>query len=168
MNFNQIMTWVKANVFIVVFSVLIIAAFIGMPLYAAKMNADVKQAINERKARFDELRSVEQSGVTMSVPGRAAPLQINGPITEHHADAASEYVSAVVQDAEETYTWAVEHNRKGRSPLVPGVFPEMRIHEVPVKTEALFRATLNAYERLLGEIGAGTPPALADIKNEDG
>lgn len=165
MNFNQILTWIKSNIFIVIFSVLIIGAFVGMPMYAAKMNEQVQKAIGERKSKYDELRSIEGRTVSITVPGRNA-VQIPGPITEQHAKAAQEYVSEVVADAEETYQWALEHNRKGRNPLVPGVFPEMQIHEVPVKTEAMFRATIDAYERLLREIGAGQPPQLADIKND--
>lgn len=164
MNFNQILAWVKSNIFIVIFSVLIIAAFVGMPLYSAKMNEQVQKAIGERKSKYDELRSIEGRTVSINVPGRSA-VQIPGPITEQHAKAAEEYVSDVVEDAEETYSWALDHNRKGRNPLVPGVFPEMQIHEVPVKTEAMFRATIDAYERLLREIGAGQPPQLADIKD---
>ena len=45
LNARQVLAWVKANVFIVVFGVLMIAALVALPIVSGKLNADVKARV---------------------------------------------------------------------------------------------------------------------------
>lgn len=165
MNANQILAWVKANLLIVIFSAIILAAFVALPLIASSMNGKVRSTLQQRKQKYEELRGVENRTVQLGLAG-GREVSVQGLITQRHVDEAKTFVDAVVSDAEQTFDWALAHNRKQRQPLISGVFPEMQIHQVAVKTEELHRAVMNAYRRLLTDIRAGSPPQLGDLRDD--
>lgn len=154
---NNVLEWAKANVFIVVFIVVMLAAIIGLPLFAGKMNAQVKKTVNERAANFTTLAQLEKGEVIPGFTGipNQGTLQRYEQVARLTADDA-----AAVQRA------AIEHNQKGRTVLLANLFPEPPATMIDVLPKRFHEALVEAYGNLLASINAGMPPDLESLRKE--
>lgn len=167
MNFTAILDWVKTNVFIVVFSVIVIAAPIAMWLVAAGMNQAVREEVSKRAQNYPQLVKLENP--TIDIPGQAP---IKGMINDQFLEGYGKYAETLGKDAELVQKAAVEHNRRHHKAVMEGVLPEVP----PTMREILPRkfweafvgmdGTGGVYQQLLQEIGASSPPTLESMRED--
>ncbi len=164
---NLVLEWVKSNVFIVVFAVLMIAALITLPLIASGMNDDVADEVDRRARKLNELARLEQTQV--SPPGGAAtgesqPALVNERFLQNFRSA----VRIAQEDAELVHAAALEHNRKGRGIIMANepIFPAPPRGREEVLPWRFYEAAREAYEELFDEINAGTPPDLESLRDD--
>lgn len=148
----NVLNWIKANLVIVIFVVLMIAALIALPLVASGLNAAVKKDVQDRLAKNKKLEAAEK--VTVDLDG--------GPVTilphEELLRQYREHASQRDDDARQLREIAVNHNRKDRGLILPALFPvppETKGEVLPAEFQRLLAA---AYDALLKEIRAGSPP----------
>src|SRR6185503_10202950 len=65
MNMSTVLEWVKANVFIVVFVLLLIAAPIAMFFVSSGMNADVRKDVETRARKQADLNKIEKTDIVL-------------------------------------------------------------------------------------------------------
>src|SRR6185295_5127465 len=101
-----------------------------------------------------------------NIPGQAP---INTPINDKFLEAYSQYAEQVGKDAELVQKAAIEHNRRNHQVVMEGVLPEIPATAMSVRPRQYWEAMVGteapasiggAYQRLLQDIGAGSPPAL--------
>ncbi len=161
---SQVLDWIKSNVLIVVFVALMIGALVSMPFVASSMNASVRDDVQARarlKGQLDALK--------VSVPDEDGSERL----TYVNDDLLREYQAAVElmkADAEQVRAAAVALNRKGRDVLDPQFLPAPPPHLRLEKPGVFHGLLLTAFEALLGEVGAGSPPdsaaMVAEINHE--
>lgn len=161
---NAVLEWVKANVFIVVFGVLMVAAVVTLPLFSSKMNKQVKETVNERVRLLQQLTQLQKGEI---LPGHT------GVPNERTLERYEQIARVMGEDAAAVQTAAIEHNRKGREPLRPAlsgqrlpIFPEAPPSHVDIVPRNFHEVLMDAYGGLLHSIGAGTPPAPETLRQE--
>lgn len=160
---NNVLHWIKSNVFIVVFVVLMIAAAVGLPFVAKSMNAKVRAEVDDRAKKYSELDSLRRTSVTeptAGAPGEQRSMLVNNSLLTNY----EQRVNVLRDDADKVRNLAVEFNRKGRSPLMDNVLPTTPAHLRSVAPGQFHAALGRAYEQLLRDIGAGQPPDPADVE----
>jgi hypothetical protein len=165
---NKTLDWLKANVFIVIFAVLIIAAFIVLPLFSRGMNEAVSQDLEARKSLERDLTSLRSTGVALQdpTPWFKPPQQSAALVNPNAEEQFAAYVNAHVEEAERVLEAAEEFNRRNRSPLVADLYPEPKLGQKDIKIAEMSTALHEAYESLLERVGAGVPPSLEDMREE--
>jgi len=165
---NKTLDWLKANVFIVIFAVLILAAFIVLPVLSRGMNNGVERELEARKAIERDLTGLRSTGVALQdpTPWFAPPPQSAALINPRAQEEFERYVAERVAESNRVLEAAEEFNRRGRAPLIDGLYPEPRVGEKDVKIAQMSTALRAAYEALLERIGAGAPPALEDMRED--
>ena len=166
-DFNDVLKWVRANVFIVVFVVLMLAAVVGLPFFVAKGMAESgAEARQARAAKYQELDRLRQTTVTDPVTGETAQGVVNARLLEDYR----RIVELQREDAAAVREQAVAHNRDDHQPIEPDgwdravdgpwVLPQI---ENPLDRQTrprLFHEELvEAYGELLDAVNAGMPPA---------
>ena len=154
---NQVLEWVKANVFIVVFGLLMLAAVVGLPIFSGKMNEGVRTEVASRASNLSKLSQLEKYEI---LPGMIDV--INEQMLLRYGEVAKD----VSQDAESVQKAAIEHNRKGRGVLLAELFPEPPQNLVDVLPLRFHESLANAYATLLSEVKAGAPPDPATVRTE--
>jgi hypothetical protein len=160
MNFQTVLEWVKANALIVLFSVLIIAAPVAMWFVASGMNADVRASVDQRVKHISKLQSLGKRDTTL--PGQAEPS--SGVLTQRFIDAYEQLSSSLHSDAQGVRDAAEQLNRKGRGVLMEGIFPVPQ--EEALAPQRFHPVLERAYERLLDDVNAGTPPDPGAVRDE--
>lgn len=165
---NKVLDWLKANMLIAVFAVLILAAFLVLPILSGSMNAGVKQELEKRKAIERDLTGLRSTGVALQdpTPWFTPPAQSASLINPAAQEEFEEYVRARVTEANRVLEAAEEFNRRGRKPLIEGLYPEPPIGLKDVKIAEMSTRLRAAYAALLERIGAGAPPSLADMRED--
>ncbi len=164
LNARQVLAWVKANVFIVVFGVLMIAALVSLPIVSGKLNADVRSRVQERVSKKNELEKFEKTNVTLQLPDGTTEswsTTVNaGLIDQYRA-----YVEAERADAERIVAEAVAFNAKDRGVIMPELFPVPRgsVEVLPRRYWERLADTGGAYDQLLERVGAGSRPEGEDL-----
>jgi hypothetical protein len=159
-NLNTVLEWVKSNIFIVVFVVLMIAAPVGMYIVTSGMNEEVRKEVSERAQKTAELTRLENS--TIELNGQQVPALVNDAFLAQYR----QFADRMGGDAKQVQEAALAHNRKAHGLLMEGVFPEMPEHVREVRPQHFHEALMSAYERLLGDVKAGTPPTLESLRDE--
>ena len=156
---RSILAWVKANVFIVVFSVVMLAALVALPVVSGRMNEAVRQRVQERVSKKREIERFEQTDVQLSLPDGTTQTWSTA-VNEGLIDQYRDYVEAERRDAEAIVTQAVAFNSKDRETVMPELFPVPRgqIEILPRRYWERLAGEDGAYEQLLERVGAGAPP----------
>lgn len=162
MNLNAAIDWIKDNVFIVVFCILMIAAPTAMWFVSGRMNAEVSKKVDERARQDIELTQLEKT--EMSLPDGSASF--TGIVNDQFLERYTQVSKAMSEDAETVRKAAIDHNRKDRGVLMSDVFPEMPASMRDVLPEQFHRVLLNAYDDLLKQIRASSPPPLESMREE--
>lgn len=165
---NKVLDWLKSNVFIVVFALLILAAFVVLPIFSRGMNNGVQERLEARKSIDRELTGLRSTGVALQdpTPWFRPPEQSAALINPRAQEEYQKYVSDHVAESNRVLEAAEQFNRRARQPLIAGLYPEPRVGEKDVKIAQMSSALRAAYEALLERIGAGAPPALEDMRED--
>jgi len=159
---NQVIDWIKANVFIVIFAVLILVAFVALPVISSSLNAEVEETLSSRKKLDRDLTQLTNTPVDIAdptpwfQPGTKGTALVNPASLEE----MREYAAARNEEVQRLVEAAAAHNRKGRSVLMPDLFPKPSLTDSQVMKKRFSEALNGAYRRLLEEINAGQPPSL--------
>jgi len=160
---NKVLPWIKSNVTIVVFALLIVAALILGPILSGKWNASVRGEAEERAKKLSLLDSLERTTVNLNVPGKA-PVTLTTVVNPYLLREYERLTAELRADATAVRELAVTHNRKGRGALIPRIFPEMPPSERDTLPNEMYQTTLRAYRELLVDLRAGMPPAADAVR----
>ena len=161
LNFSAVMDWVKTNLFIVIFSLIIIAAPIGMWFVAGSMNAGVQEEVKKRAAQYPMLVKLESGSI--DIPGQAP---IKGVINDRFLEGYGQYAETLGKDADLVQKAAVEHNRDHHELVMTGVLPSMPPNQREVLPGKFWEAINSAYGTLMANVGAGSPPSLESLRED--
>jgi hypothetical protein len=151
---SNVLAWIKSNLAIVIFLVVMIAPLVAMPLVAGRLNSDVLEKAKERAKKDSEMQSLQDTKVEVTEGAPPTSVLVNQKLLDDYAEA----VKRRKQDADTLYSRAIEHNRKGRDVLMQNVFPEMPSRRAEILPRQFFDALQDEYDGLLRDIGAGGPP----------
>ncbi len=172
MNVSQVLDWVKSNVFTVIFAVVMLAALIGIPIFALGMNESVREKAQERASNYAKLDKIKtQVTIVDPLPG-GENISQEVVLNQALLDRYEEVMTTRKADAEQVHEMALRHNRKGRD--IPSRYQPLFALDV---NEGLFREATRPrqfieqylqtqYAQLEMELGLGTPPANEEL-NED-
>jgi HAMP domain-containing protein len=160
-NFNVVIEWVKTNVFIVVFVILMIAAPLAMFFVSSSMSQGVRSRVSQRAQKISELQRLEKGDIT-TPDGQS----VQGVLNEKFLQRYMQVANIMNDDAVEVQRAALDHNRKNRNVVMKGVFPEMPTAKRDVLPQQFHEALAAAYESMLAEINAGIPPTLESMRDE--
>jgi hypothetical protein len=171
---KNLMPWIKANIPIVVLSVVILlilpAAFVGSSMW----NSKIKNA--RQKVVTDRYTTITSAGVSYQLPP-SAPGAVSAPF---HWDAPNPVATAyfrenrakIDEQVKKVTVKAEEINKSGHTPLIDGVFPTPTAREQTLNfAEALVGkgGKPSAYQLLLDKIKAGPaadPVKVAEVVSE--
>lgn len=160
---KPVLQWLKRHTLIVVFCVIIVASLGSMPFIAAGMNAAVREDVNARAQKLNQLSQLERTQI--SVPGESGvskPGVVNPQLLQQYR----EVVNTAQRDAEEVYEKALEFNRKDHALLMPALFPEPPSDQRETMPFHFWEQLMAAYDQLLIDIGVGQPPDPAALRQE--
>jgi hypothetical protein len=161
---NRVLEWVKSNMFIVIFGVLILASMIALPLIASGMNEKVASEVDRRARQLNELAQLERTSI--SIPGSETGETKQGLVNERLLEQYRQAVRVSQEDADLVHARALEFNQKGRTPLMGDVFPAPPRHLVEVIPRRFHERVIAAYNDLMTQIESGTPPALETLRED--
>ncbi|MCH8825131.1 MAG: hypothetical protein IH984_16675 [Planctomycetes bacterium] len=161
---NPVIKWIKLNIFIVVFSAIIVAAPIGMWFVGGSMNESVSKEVSERANRMTDLNRIKNTSVSI-----INPVKGNTPINEiivvnpDFLDRYRDMVMTVGKDAEAVHKLALEYNHKDRGVLLPELFPAPPEYERDTLPYEMHTRFIAGIEDLLVRIDAGKPPSSEEV-----
>ena len=164
---NVVLSWVKSNVYTVVFVAVMIAAPIALGIVARNMNQGVREVVKTRASKLAELAKLEKTSVSISNPVRgnkavSASILINPKLLDRY----QEVVGKIGEDAKRIRAEVLSFNHRDRGVLLAELFPEPPMHERETLPFEMHRRLEAAYRQLLEEIGAGAPPSADDVRDD--
>ena len=161
---NVVLTWVKANLFIVVFGAIMIIVPVLMWFVAGSMNDDVRTEVAKRASLIQDMDRHRQVLVSMvnPVPGNE-PISDSVVLNPRLLDRFRATTGIIRGDAERIREEAVQFNRKQRGVLVPDLFPAPPEHRLETLPLEMHRTLDAAYQQLLDEVQAGSPPSPNEV-----
>lgn len=170
---NAAITWIKSNIVIVVLGVVMIAAVVGLPMYAKSRNKQVQEKVQNRYAMVSELQKLDKTSFENPVTGEVRNVAVNEALLQRY----EEVVSQKKADGDKVAAEALAFNRNGHDLIVPAnvrgpwLFPAPPATEAEVRPKQFHELLTHAYATLLDEIDAGSPldpVALeADIREKE-
>ncbi|TVQ52133.1 MAG: hypothetical protein EA377_10960 [Phycisphaerales bacterium] len=164
MNAKDILAILKRHVLIVIFSVVILASLISIPLVVSSMNTDVREQVERRAQRINELSSLERNNI--SFPQALQLESEQGVINEQLVQQLREYMEIESRDAEGVYELAVSRNQGDHRPLMGQVFPQMPSDLAEVLPRRFHDRIVESYDELMQRLGAGSPPDAGELREE--
>ncbi len=164
MNTKDVLNLLKRHVLIVIFSVVILASLIAMPIFVSSMNADVRDQVQSRAQRLGELSSLQQTNI--NPPAALNRESTRGVVNEQLLQQFREYLEIESRDAAGVYELAVEHNRGDHGVLMANVLPEMPADLREIQPRRFHERVVEAYDDLLEALGAGSPPGTEALEEE--
>jgi len=168
---KKVLSWVRANLLIVIFGALALLAVIGLPLVAKSRNEYVSAEMAKRVQALRDLESLERTQVTLTVGGLgdqpATTIDQRAVVNAALLSQLRSVSERQSRDAEGIFAAAEQFNRGDHQVLMPELFPEPRIG--PALWGLRFHRLMEqAYERLLRDVRAAMPPneelLVADIE----
>jgi hypothetical protein len=162
---NAVLSWIKSNVYTVVFLAIMIATPVALWIVSGRMNAAVRSDVEARAAKISELSRLEKTGVELNVPGPDYPrVSATIPVNRQFLDRYQEVVSKITADAGEIRSRVVQMNCQGRGVLLEELFPEPPSHLRETLPGQMYRRLISAYEQLLKDCEAGAPPSAETMR----
>jgi hypothetical protein len=162
---SAVLSWIKSNVYTVVFLAIMIAAPVALWIVSGRMNAVVRSDVQARAAKISELSRLEETKVELSIPGPDNPkVSATIPVNRRFLERYQEVVGKITEDAGEIRTRVVQMNQQGRGVLLEDLFPDPPSHLRETLPGQMHRALLSAYEQLLKDCEAGAPPSVDDMR----
>lgn len=162
---NQVLEWIKANVFIVVFAVLMLAGLVALPYFSSGMNVGVKDLVEKRSKLITQITSLEKTDVEpprADRPVEGQPALVNENLLAAYTDLAD----VMRDDADQVFAAAEEFNRKNHAIFMNGVFPSMPSQQAEVLPSRFHGVMVSMYDGLLNTVKAGVPPTAAELAAE--
>jgi hypothetical protein len=159
---NQVVEWLKANVAIIVFAVVILASLIALPLIASGMNESVRSEIQTRGRALGELSRIEQTAIRRPDTGQTQ----TGHVNERLLEQLRRYVEMREDDSTTVLAAAIDHNRRDHRVLMPELFPRSPEHERAILSREFHAMLMAEYDRLLSDLRVGTPPPPTQLAQE--
>jgi uncharacterized membrane protein YgcG len=164
---NVVLSWIKSNVYTVIFLAVMIAAPVALWVLSGRMNASVRTDLQTRTGKISELDRLEKTKVELSVPGPDNPhVSATIPVNRRFLERYQEVVNRISEDAEQIRVRVVDMNRQNRGVLLEQLFPDPPSHLRETLPEQMFRNLLSAYEQLLRDCEAGAPPSVQDMLDD--
>ena len=120
MNMHMILDWVKHNVFILVFVVIMVAALVALPIVSKGLNEKVAKDVKTRGGKVAELARLEKTSFfppAAGPGGEAQQLLINEALLNRY----EKVTEALQHDATEVINAAIAYNKQGRELLLQDV-----------------------------------------------
>lgn len=153
--------WIKSNVLIVVFAVIMVAAPVAMWFVASGMNESVKADVKKRADSLPQIKKIKDN--TIEVLGLPP---VPGVINERFIADYEKVAGVLSKDADAVRQAAIDHNRKGRDVLMRDVLPSMPPQQVEVLPKRFHEKLVEAYDALLKDVNAGSPPDLESLRGD--
>jgi hypothetical protein len=159
---KPVLDWVKSNVLIVVLGVVAIGSLVAGWLVSSSMSAEVRAKAQARAGKLTELTGVERGSVTLAIPG-SEPTSKQLVVNQKVLDEYQRITGSLKGDADGVHKLALERNRGRHQPVMSGVFPQPPADKRSVIAFGLHKQLVAAYEALLRDINAGSPPPNDDV-----
>lgn len=168
---NKVLNWVKANVFTVLFIVVMIAALVTLPIIAGRMNDAIRKDVQARLSKKSALEGLKRTSIEHQIPGTEFGFNGSGIVNERFVERFRALVEAEDEDAVEVLAIAEKHNAKGRTVIAPDDASTLFPAPVPagmrdVLPGKFHRRLVTAYDALLLEVHAGGPPDPEEIAQD--
>ncbi len=164
---TKVLNWIKANVFIVVFGAVMVAALVAGPLVSSRLNDSVLAEASSRAGKSTNLTSLEKTQLQLPVPGGATiehTSVINPALIEEYRKA----VERLSSDSKLIREMAVNFNSKNRSVLLDSLFPKPPADQRETIPFEFVKRVHDAYAALLRDVGAGMPPTESELAEDLG
>jgi len=151
---QQIISWCKSNIVLVILIIVSLGAIIGFPLLAATQAEDVRAKLKTRSNKFSELDKYAQT--TVSLPGttESSKVIINQALVDRYVEVTSE----IIDEAKKVVSRASKFNRKNYQVLFQGeLFPSPTQAQMETIPQYFYRDLEINYKKLLAEVNAGSP-----------
>jgi len=151
---QQIISWCKSNIVLVILIIVSLGAIIGFPLLAATQAEDVRAKLKTRSNKFSELDKYAQT--TVSLPGttESSKVVINQALVDRYVEVTSE----IIDEAKKVVSRASKFNRKNYQVLFQGeLFPSPTQAQMETIPQYFYRDLEINYKKLLAEVNAGSP-----------
>ena len=165
--------WVKANMLVVVFCVIVVLVPVGAYFGAETFGAKVRSDTEKRTQVYNDLESQLKAKVELPIPGGES-FPLNGLPNEAIVQEYEQLLTKVSDDARTVYATARDFNagtagNPKHKPLVdPGVFPGYSRANRSEREGVRLRvgdALRQGYERMLSDCRAGRPPEDSSLKS---
>jgi len=161
---NPVIKWIKLNIFIVIFSAIIVAAPVGMWFVGGSMNESVLQEVSRRADRMKELERIQKTSVSIINPVKGnQPIIDTIVVNPRFIEQYSEWANIVGEDAKLVYELAIQYNHKDRGVLLPELFPAPPEDERETLPFEMHERYIAGIEYLLDSIEAGNPPSSEEV-----
>lgn len=164
---NKALDWVKKNVIIVILGVVMIAAAVALPIVSSGMVKSIRDEVQNRLRKTSELKALENTSV--SIVSQVPPGQNLSQSVVVNAKFLDEYkrlADSQSADAKRIREAAMNMNKKGRSVLLPELFPRPPMEQAETLPIEFNRRLTQAYEKLLKDVRAGMPPSLESMSED--
>ncbi len=162
---SAVLAWIKANVFIVVFAAVMVAAVPSLLILSAQLNASVREDVESRNKKLRDLKSLEKTSIEVDT-GAGGPESRSVLVNDQLLKRFLEVTEARRADADEILAAAEAHNSKGRGAIMDVLFPAPPPHQVEVLPRRFYEEVHEAYKGLLESVNAGTPPKIDEMLAE--
>lgn len=162
---NPVVKWIKANIFIVIFSAIIVAAPIGMWFVGGSMNESVRQEVSKRLSRSKDLDRIKKTNVVIINPVKGnepinETIVVNPRFLEQYRDMSKK----IGEDAATVLKVALEYNHKDRGVLLPELFPAPPDDERETLPYEMHDRFIAGMKGLLDRLDAGKPPSSEEVR----
>ena len=162
---KEAINWIKENVLIVVFSVIIILSLSLGWIYSSSFNEAVLEDARSRAGDFSKLNQIARSNESVNVPGGTPiPVSNGKPLDESTVQIVKDAYSHLQEQSSYVHEAALDHNSKNRPHIIEGLFPAPPQSQREVIPHRMHDAIVEAYTQLLASVDAGMPPSMADVQ----
>jgi len=164
MNGQAILGWIKANLIIVICSVVIVGSLVAGPIVSDGWNQEVAKEAASRAKQFKKMEQAAKS--SFEWPGDQTRHEVT--MTQPLITAYQEAASAWGAQSEEVAVEILGRNRGETGVVMPELFPKPADMErdLEVLPPELHQRILGGYKAILSRLHAGTPPTTEDIRKD--
>ena len=157
---QQIISWCKSNIVLVILIIVSLGAIVGFPQLAATQAEDVQAKLKTRSNKFSELDKYKQT--TVSLPGstESSKVIINQRLVDDYVEVTNE----IIDEAKKVVARASDLNRKEYQVLYQGeLFPSPTQAQMETLPQYFYRELEGNYKKLLTKVNAGSPVTSEEL-----
>lgn len=162
---ETVVAWAKANVLVVVFSAIVVLVPAGAYFASGIFGEGVKTEADRRAKVYGEISSAANAKVEITLPGGETVALESFPNDQTVAQYGV-IIERVSKDAQEVYAAAATKNRTQQPIVAADIFPGYKARTAGTVRFDFVRALRASYERLLKDVGAGSPPPAEQVAKE--
>lgn len=166
---TPVLRWIKSHLVVVICAVVILAAPTVSYVISTGMVEQLRGDLRSTASSVKELDRYRSATVSVEVPGGTA-VSVSGVANPKLIAAYEAAVGRIAGEVGKVHDTGLAHNRRaggrdrGAHDILAGHFPvpssKRQFEEMPFR---MHEALMNAYDRLLREVGAGMPPEAAEV-----